>query len=444
MRAGSVRVALAVSAVVALFVLWPMLGAPFGPRDDYEIAAILGSDRVLPASELPEAAVGLTAADHGRFRPAYYPLRTIEAAIFGGNSTAWHLSRLALVLVSAAALASLLAGLVPVVAVVVLPLVLVAGPQAEAWIMLAPNEAYGVPLLLSGLALWRFGHRWPAVVLLLLAGLTKESFTVFNIAVAAWLAWRHWSPPVAALVVGTAISVCAVAATFLGGEPLYSGARNIDTVSAAYIDIVLSGAGIVAAVMLAPTRSVATAAAIALAIMVPQAVIAGSQPGVPGRYYLPAVLALVMIGGAVLRAAPSWRQVAATGMILVTLVLGVGTARGMAEERAASAAELGAAVDYIVAWRTDHPQDTLVYAPQVGKFEYEWYAALSIFARFAGANLQPAVTVSTGQVYSAFEVALRRWIERYAPPGDAAEPCLSVQAIGTTPICSDVIRFKFP
>jgi hypothetical protein len=171
-----------------VFMLHPMLHADFGMIDDHEIVSILGRDNRVKISELSpliQQWAGEEDTGRGRFRPAYYVLRVLEAFVVGGHASLWYTNRLLLALVSALALYwGLRVILFPFPAGVV-TLLFFSGPQNEIWTRLGPQEAYGVPLVLAGLA-WiavQLGrHKWqptrlfPGFVVLLLAGLVKESF----------------------------------------------------------------------------------------------------------------------------------------------------------------------------------------------------------------------------------------------------------------------------
>ncbi len=440
-------IAFALCAGAAIFVLWPMFGAPFGPNDDYQLAQMIGRDHVLPLSDLPRLATTLVVHDVGRFRPAYYPIRTAEAALFEENTAAWHLSRFVLLLVSTGLLIILLRGLVPTAGLVLLPMLLFAGGQAEVWIWLAPNEAYGIPLLLGGLAAWRAGYRWPAVALLLIAGLTKESFALFNVGIAAWLAWRHRSLPVAVLVAGTFVTVSAIGLTYLGGEALYSSGRTIDLIQMTFATFIwMTGMGALVAAALVPTRRVLWTVVGAFVLLAPQVFITGAS-GVllPGRYLLPGALVFVAVGAAVLASPSSRRKSLATAVLAVTVAIGLVGARTMADERAVDAHRMQTAVDRIASFRAEHPDRLIVFAPNRGRWEYEWYAALGIYVDFAGVSLDPAVTKRpTEPPLNEFESTLERWVMTFAPAGEATAPCLSVQAVGSSPVCDEVLTFYFP
>lgn len=446
-QARSALMAFAICGAAAVFVLWPMFGAPFGPNDDYQLAQMIGRDHDLAIADVPGLAMTLITHDAGRFRPAYYPIRTVEAALFEDNTTAWHLSRLALLLASTGLLISLLRGFVPTAGLVLLPMFLFAGAQAEVWVWLAPNEAYGVPLLLGGLWAWRAGYRWPAVVLLLVAGLTKESIALFNLGIAACLVWRHRSLPAAALVAGTLATLGGIGLTYLAGEALYSSGRTIDLVRMTFATFLwMTGMGALVAAALVPTRPVLLTVVGAFVLLTPQVLITGAS-GVllPGRYLLPGALVFVAVGATVLASPPSRRKSLATAVLATTMAIGLFGARAMADERAVDAHRMASAVNRIASFRADHPDRMIVFAPQRGRWEYEWYAALGIYVDFAGVSLEPATTLRPAEPpLNEFESVLERWIMTFAPAGEATAPCLSVQAAGSSPVCDEVLSFYFP
>jgi VanZ family protein len=91
---------LATSFIVAVgltaFALWPNWSAEFGPIDDHEPLRWMGADRELALGEiLPILWQDTEMADFGsaaRFRPSYYALRTVQAALFDMNVSAWYWS----------------------------------------------------------------------------------------------------------------------------------------------------------------------------------------------------------------------------------------------------------------------------------------------------------------------------------------------------------------
>jgi hypothetical protein len=168
-----------------VFMLHPMLHADFGMIDDHEIVSILGRDNVVRISEIFPLVEEYSIEQNGRFRPGYYVLRVVEAFFAGGNASLWYTNRLLFALVSALALYWGLRVLLSPFPAGVVTLLLFSGPQNEIWTGLGPPEAYGVPLVLAGLAWiavqlgrhhWQPARLFPGFALLLLAGFIKESF----------------------------------------------------------------------------------------------------------------------------------------------------------------------------------------------------------------------------------------------------------------------------
>ena len=168
-----------------VFMLYPVLHADFGVIDDHEIVNILGRDNRVEISEISPLIQQWVIEQNGRFRPAYYVLRILEAFVAGGDASLWYTNRLLLALVSALALYWGLRVLLRPFLAGVVTLLFFSGPQNEIWTRLGPQEAYGAPLLLGGLA-WitvQLGrHNWqptrlfPGLAVLLLLGFLKESF----------------------------------------------------------------------------------------------------------------------------------------------------------------------------------------------------------------------------------------------------------------------------
>jgi hypothetical protein len=168
-----------------VFMLYPMFHADFGIIDDHEIANILGSDNQVTISAIPPLIQQWAIEHNGRWRPGYYVLRILEAFFVGAHASLWYTNRLLLALASALALYWGLRVLLCPFPAGVVTLLFFSGPQNEMWTRLGPGEAYGVPLVLAGLA-WitvQLGrHHWqpawflPGFAMLLLAGFMKESF----------------------------------------------------------------------------------------------------------------------------------------------------------------------------------------------------------------------------------------------------------------------------
>jgi hypothetical protein len=168
-----------------VFMLHPMLHADFGMIDDHEIVSILGRDNRVKISDISPLIHQWAIEQTGRFRPGYYVLRILEAFFVGNHAALWYTNRLLLALVSALALYGGLRVILRPLLAGAVTLLFFSGPQNEMWTRLGPQEAYGVPLVLAGLAWivvqlerhnWRPTRLFPGFAVLLLAGFVKESF----------------------------------------------------------------------------------------------------------------------------------------------------------------------------------------------------------------------------------------------------------------------------
>lgn len=210
-------------AVVAILLIAPMFRARLGVTDDHEIVTL---GRQI-ASVGPLGTLYTHVAEPGRFRPLYWLGRIAETMAWGPNVAGWYLDRLALLL------ATLGAGYLfarrwfrPAIAVLI-ALLIVVGPQSEAFWRLGPQEAYAVPLTLAGLILVgrrRFGL---GLGLLCLAALTKEPFVVVPLVGMAW-AWRLGArrPVILAGIVAAGIAL-AIALTVLANGGDYYTAKGL-------------------------------------------------------------------------------------------------------------------------------------------------------------------------------------------------------------------------
>lgn len=208
--------------LVALVIVGPMFGAALGAVDDHEIPML----QQQIAAEGP-VGVWLGSLDpaQGRFRPGYWAGRLVETMAWGQNVRGWYLDRL-LLLLATLGLGYLLARrwFAPGVSVIV-AIAIVAGPQAEAFYRLGPQEAFAVPLTLAGFLLIR---SW-GLALLVLAAFVKEPFVVVPIVGMAW-AWRlglRW--PVILAGVGTALAALGIVSAVIayGGEFYTAQGRSI-------------------------------------------------------------------------------------------------------------------------------------------------------------------------------------------------------------------------
>jgi hypothetical protein len=310
--------------VVSLAIVGPMFGAQFGAIDDHQIPYTLTLSGGLPWPGVPSMVAFWITHDPGRFRPLYWVLRVAETALWHENVAGWYLDRLALAiatLASAYALARLWWS--PLVATVA-ALVVIAGPQAEAWGRLGPQEAYAVPLLLAGLAVVGRRQFVAGIVLLVLAAVAKESFLPLAVLGVAW-AWFLGSRR-AALAGFLAVAAVGIGLLLVElGSDYYGLPRTLSGMAAFGIGVL--GAGAVAsawpvvdlvALALRARLPWFTLLGTALVVLLPQAIIYAGI-GLEGRYLLPAAFAWILLVGAALQAVRGHYH--GIGIALAVLVL---------------------------------------------------------------------------------------------------------------------------
>ncbi len=210
-RRDTVRVAVStfVAGVAAALVVAPVVGAPLGPIDDHQIVEITRQGISL-------ATYVAHAVEASRLRPAYWLGILIEAAVWGTNPAGWLLDRF-LLAVATILLACAIAGRWVLRPIALLAgIVLVAGPQAEAWYRFGPQEAYAMPLLLGAVLAMLQGRIRLALGLAVVLALTKEPFVVPAVVIVLW-AWRRGARRdafvVALPIVATAVIVGWLAVT---------------------------------------------------------------------------------------------------------------------------------------------------------------------------------------------------------------------------------------
>ena len=301
--------------LIALLIVGPMVGAPLGPHDDHELPVIatqLRTEGFVPtlASWLGEA--------RGRFRPGYWVLRVTETAIWGLDTRAWYLDRAALLLISLWA-AYLLARLryTPAVSLLAAALI-VAGPQAESFGRLGPQEAYAVPLSLAGFLLIGRSRAAPGLLLLVLSAFIKEPFIPLAFLGVAW-AWardRRVAAVLGGLVLGVALA--GALAQVLAGGHLAGQDRTPATMAWTALQL----AAVIAVVTGWPLAIFAEdrrrLALIAAAIVLPQVFILADL-NVAQRYLYPAVFA-----GILAAAAAAARSRLAYVLVAAILVVNIG------------------------------------------------------------------------------------------------------------------------
>ena len=202
-----------------------MLTTPLGPIDDHEILEISAPSGTLPWIEVP-AAVIQRSAEPGRFRPGYWLFRISEIALWGQNTTGWYADRLLLVVLSVSAAYVLAKRYVGTVLSALAGVLVVAGPQAESWYRLGPQEALATPLLLWGFAGIAWRRPWLGIALVMASALVKESYIPFVFAGVLFTAWSGYRRQA---VIGGVLATMILAATLLanGRTEIYDQVRSI-------------------------------------------------------------------------------------------------------------------------------------------------------------------------------------------------------------------------
>lgn len=100
-------VAVAFATVVAAWVLGPNVEAVFGPIDDHEPLAWMGSGSRVPLTEAWQALLTSEVGQAGstaRFRPVYYVTRVMQGVVLGDNPRLWYACTVALFIITVSAL----------------------------------------------------------------------------------------------------------------------------------------------------------------------------------------------------------------------------------------------------------------------------------------------------------------------------------------------------
>jgi len=213
-RARTTNVGFAAACVavvtVVLVVGGPALAHPaLGPVDDHQLPLIMrriGNEGLLPVF------LSYVFEPGARFRPGYWVGQFTELSVWGLNAFGWYLDRMLLLIATIVAGAWAYARLASWHVAVIGSLLVVVGPQAEAWFRLGPQEAYATPLLLTGIGLVlrrRFG--W-GLALALAAALVKESFVPAAglLAVLAWFMGARRSVLITVGIVGALAAAMAL------------------------------------------------------------------------------------------------------------------------------------------------------------------------------------------------------------------------------------------
>lgn len=361
----------------------PMFMAQLGAVDDHWIVGLVRM-RDLDLGQLPSVIANEVAADTGRFRPVFWAFRVGEASVWGTNPTGWYVDRALFVLATLAASVALAIPYVRPELAVIGGLLVVAGPQAEAWFRRAPQETYATPLAIGGLAAIGRGRLGLGLSLMILAALTKESFAPFFATAIGWLwflgARGH---AVAGAIAGIPILLGVVSS---GAGAFYRQERGPTEIleAAAWL---LAGTPLAAATI----ASLMTAAALRVALpgrwlLAGTALVVGPQAYIyagasDGRFLLPGVLPLVAVllislSGVMARSAKvSVALMAMAGLIITTGVAGAFVA---SSARADDTRNFQVSIGEIVSALDEHPGAALVvtvhgYGDYEGAFSVRQY-----------------------------------------------------------------------
>jgi hypothetical protein len=434
-----------------VLMLAPMQRAWFAVIDDHHVAMLAGPDFRISAGE---AAAGagrwLVHARGGRFRPLFWVLWHLEACWAGTDPSRWHFDRLALALVTATALYLAAEAVLPPLLAALAAFTFFCGFQTEIWMRILAQEIFGAVLASIGLAIvtrrLAAGRTsaialLPGLILIGLAGLTKESFApllpaalVFVYLVlpriggpAAALARRDRAVLVALAVLAAVTGVTVLRARLVYG-PLYLEPTTLvsfRTNAWRHLWLVTKDSGwplpvAAAAAALAWTRAARALwlaragwlAAGALLLLVPQWIVYGGGP-VEGRYLVPGSLFAVWATGLGLRTLHERRGQRGAALLIACAVAslvwfaGKWTVRDrrVAHARARATHEHRAAIDAVVAARTRMPSPDVVFRTE-DPFDFERVdSAWSFLSARLGPGFRPFL-LATDERRSQRSVAL--------------------------------------
>jgi hypothetical protein len=349
-----------------------MFHASFGPIDDHEIPALLGRTSHLGWDSVPGTIARLVVSyDTGRLRPFYWVVRVSELALWGPNATGWYLDRLVLLLAAMVGASALALRHVDAPLAALAALLVVAGPQAESWFRLGPQEAIGTPILLVGLALIVRGRTRSGLVLVVLAALTKEAFIPFALA-ACIVAWRKGSP-LASSIASLAILAAGawIAYLHLTLPEFYRQARSLGEVRSTVIQWTEASWNatrwpliLVAGVVIGwrPRWQLVTAAVILVGVEA--YLYAGIQAG---RYLMPVGLVAIAatVGSLSFVSKKSlWLSALLTVAVAGSALVALNGERAAAKNRAAVALHWNAGIAELRAALASDPSTTIVIVPR--------------------------------------------------------------------------------
>ena len=146
---------LVTASLVAFLLTRKNLQAQFGPVDDHEPLRWMGSDGVLPLSEVIPTLIGDTElgtfGEASRFRPSYYLVRVFQTALFGSDVLSWYVSVLLAYVVASSLFGYAISRWASVTAAAITP-----SPRVRFWVSLA-SPICGTLLVISL-------HAWSGIV----------------------------------------------------------------------------------------------------------------------------------------------------------------------------------------------------------------------------------------------------------------------------------------
>jgi hypothetical protein len=322
-------------------------------------------------------------------------------------------------------------------------LLVVAGPQAESWFRLGPQESIGTPLLLAGLALVAWGRTRFGLTLLVMAALTKEAFVPFALA-GALFAWRRGDragPVIACLVIvaaGAWISYLHIAA-----PDLYLQARSVRDLASTVVGWVRATATVTlwplvcALALVLGWRPRWQLAIVALGLVLIEAYLyAGVSPG---RYLLP--VALLAVGATMAALAFLAGRNRSLAVLLAIAVAVVGTyglwqQRSSAHRSARSLARWAAGVETLRMALASDPTASIVVVPR-SILDFEPVFALRRYVPDGNAMVAPAITGATTVLQHQLqqqleEVSRSGWVDPREPtvayaPWEVRPDCIAVE-----------------
>lgn len=177
-----------------------LVGANFSARlgiiDDHEIPLFLGQDGKIAVSEIPQVLAGTEVGKWGeyqRFRPSYYGLRVMEAAVWRDNASGWYAFRFLLLVVSLCLGWLILTNYFPpLIAYLTVFYLMTQTYWSDIWNRLGPSEAYAVPAVLMSLYGMMKGKVWMVAAGYAIAVGSKENLLVLLPFLGLFAGLRIW------------------------------------------------------------------------------------------------------------------------------------------------------------------------------------------------------------------------------------------------------------